>query len=267
MISLNNIGNYGRIGNQMFQYASLRGIAANRGFDFCIPPKDIFGINDYKSRNSDSNIHTCFDLSKYLIQLTNFKTVEEKSYKFDENIFNNLDDNTNLQGYFQSEKYFKNIENEIRNDFQFKEEVKKDCFEFIKDTSYKNQTISLHVRRGDYVGLQSYHPLPSLSYYTTAISFFDEKIPILVFSDDPIWCKEQEIFSEDRFLISENNSSEYDLCMMSLCSHHIIANSSFSWWAAWLSKSENVICPKQWFGVNLLNHDTSDLYCPGWKKI
>ena len=88
-------------------------------------------------------------------------------------------------------------------------------------------------------------------------------MPVLVFSDDPDWCLSQELFESDRFLISKLNSSEFDLCVMSLCKYHIIANSSFSWWGSWLAKSKKTVSPKNWFGPPL-THDTKDLYCDNW---
>ena len=130
-------------------------------------------------------------------------------------------------------------------------------------TSDYSNLISLHIRRTDYVGNIN-HPMPSLTeYYQKALDQLDDTIPVLIFSDDPKWCKEQSIFSGDRFLVSENDPYT-DLCIMSLCNYHIIANSSFSWWGAWLSDSKKVFAPKRWFGGNAINNDTSDLYCSNW---
>ena len=89
---------------------------------------------------------------------------------------------------------------------------------------------------------------------------------MIIFSDDTKWCKEQEIFSDDRFLVSEDNDQSYDLCLMSMCNDFIIANSSFSWWGAWLGNRGKVVAPKQWFGKGL-NHDTKDLYCSDWSVL
>lgn len=265
MISFNYLGNLGRIGNQMFQYASLRGISSNRGFDFCIPPENVFGSADVNVKNSAENIHTVFNVNQYNHSITDNKIVEESTYKFDEDLFNNCEDNIDLYGYFQTEKYFKHIEDEIRKDFSFSSEVIESCKQFLNDNIQSNNIISLHVRRGDYLNLQSFHPPLSIEYYSEALNRFP-KIPVLVFSDDVNWCQSQDLF-DDRFFISQTSSAEYDMCLMSLCTHHIIANSSFSWWGAWLSKSKNVIAPKIWFGESLSHHDTSDVYCEGWEVI
>ena len=90
---------------------------------------------------------------------------------------------------------------------------------------------------------------------------------VIIFTDDPKWCNEQNIFSDDRFLISEGSSNYVDMCLMSMCSSHIIANSSFSWWGAWLAKSKKVIAPKIWFGEELKSNDTKDLYPESWETI
>jgi hypothetical protein len=266
MISFNNLGNYGRLGNQMFQYASLRGIAANRGFDFCIPPENVFGEYDFKVKESESNIYNTFDISWVNSQTTNNKLVEEVGFGFDENLFNNCEDNIDLLGYFQTEKYFKHIESDIRKDFSFKQDMMDYCSHFMESLNSSGEVISLHIRRGDYLNLQSFHPTPLIEYYQEALKKFPD-LPVLIFSDDPDWCFSQEIFSSSRFLISQSNQASFDMCLMSLCNYHIIANSSFSWWGAWLSESQNVIAPKLWFGPSLKENKTIDLYCPEWEII
>lgn len=266
MISFNQLGNLGRLGNQMFQYASLRGIAANRGFDFCIPPEYSFGVSDPNVKNSDTNIYTAFDLSRCKKFLEPNKMVKECGFHFDEYLFNNCEDNVDLYGYFQSEKYFKHIEDDIRKDFTFESEVTDVCQEFIEEVVKSDKIISVHVRRGDYLNLKSFHPTPPIEYYSEALKKFED-VPVIIFSDDSEWCLRQKLFNPDRFFISQSNMAKYDLCLMSMCTHHIIANSSFSWWGAWLSKSKNVIAPKVWFGPSLPDHDTQDLYLDGWEVL
>ena len=268
MISFNQLGNLGRLGNQMFQYASLRGIAANRGYEFCIPPEHLFGESDPNVKNSDANIYTTFNLSKYnkICEPIFYERVEESGFHFDEHLFNTCKDNVDLYGYFQSEKYFKHIEDRIRKDFSFGNELINDCSNFIDSLNSSGEVISLHVRRGDYIHLQSFHPTPPIEYYMEALKNLPD-VPVLVFSDDPNWCFEQEIFAPSRFLISQSNQSDLDMCLMTMCNYHIIANSSFSWWGAWLSNSKKVIAPKNWFGPSLSQHNTSDLYCDGWELI
>ena len=259
MISFNNLGNLGRLANQMFQYASLKGIAKNRGYDFAIPPREVFGSRDGNVRNSDIILYDLFDLeSNNKISLIQQPTIQERVHHFDKELFDRCPDNVDLQGYFQTEKYFKHIEDEIRKDFTFKEELLELCKSFITE-----DTISLHIRRGDYV-YNPNHPTQDASYYEAALAKLPEDIPIIVFSDDPAWCDEQSMFEDDRFMIAEGNSTDCDLCLMSLCKYHIIANSSYSWWGAWLADSKQVIAPKNWFGGECVNKETRDMYCEGW---
>ena len=93
-----------------------------------------------------------------------------------------------------------------------------------------------------------------------------EDVPVLIFSDDPEWCMKQEMFASDRFNVSETYDNLVDMCLMTMCSFHVIANSSFSWWGAWLADSAKVIAPKVWFGPQA-NLDDSDLVPEYWERI
>lgn len=163
-----------------------------------------------------------------------------------------------LDGYFQCEKYFKDIEDVIR------EELKpNDNFVSIVDKS--KISVSLHVRRGDYVSLQYYHPLQEVEYYQKALSLIGGYDIIYVFSDDIEWCKKNLNFENIIFI---DNSNEYEsLWNMSMCTHNIIANSSFSWWGAWLNSNINkkIVAPLKWFGPNAIV-SAKDIYCNGWIK-
>jgi hypothetical protein len=280
MLACNQLGNNGRLGNQMFQYAALKGIAYRRGFDFCVPSFDVEGIDNY-------GLGDAFDI-KSLFGIKNFPSVGEPHFHYSEKFHNQCPDNVTLVGYFQTEKYFKEIEDEIRKDFTFKNDWLTPCSEFREQ--FKDQEIAfLHVRRGDpnlvdrrgfkwaYVNCSDQHPVQPLSYYESAIQRLPKDMPILVFSDSIDWCKEQEIFQPDRFMFSEPEDKfsdgallpYVDLCLMSLCDHAIIANSSMSWWGAWLIKNPNkkVIAPQLWFGSAYQQHNTSDLYCDNWVVI
>ena len=123
MLSFNNLGNLGRLSNQMFQYASLKGIATHCDYDFCIPPKEVFGQKD-PNVNKDLNLYDVFDLhNRNDVRLTQNQIITERMHTFDEELFNNCNDNIDLLGYFQTEKYFKHIEDEIRSDFSFNLEL------------------------------------------------------------------------------------------------------------------------------------------------
>ena len=174
-----------------------------------------------------------------------------------------------MYGFFQTEKYFKHIQNEILNDFTFKDEITNGCRSVIQN--FKDP-IALHIRRGDFVHNAGNHPPLDMGYYKSALELFEPDREVIIFSDDTEWCKEQDLFESDRFAVAEGGHQFYDLCLMTMCSDFIIANSSFSWWGAWLSRiykrpgRGRVIAPKKWFGSNL-NHDTKDLYCDGWTVL
>ena len=262
MIGFNMLGQLGRLGNQMFQVASLRGIASNNNYNYAIPP------SKNKNEWTDHQLFNPFvfeGVNPLNIQFIDFQRpqVEEASFSFDEKLFNDCPDWVSLVGFFQSEKYFKDIENDIRDDFKFKDELVSSCQSIIENV---DNPIALHIRRGDFITNSQNHPPLPLDYYKRALKLFDDDRQVIIFSDDTKWCKEQEIFSDDRFLVSEDNDQSYDLCLMSMCNDFIIANSSFSWWGAWLGNRGKVVAPKQWFGKGL-NHDTKDLYCSDWSVL
>lgn len=279
MLFFNHIGSLGRLGNQMFEYAALRGIAAKHGYQFCIPPSHMKGIENY-------SLHDCFKLSSNRHEGIgeDVKYVQEPHFHFSQELFDKCPDNTSLYGFFQSEKYFQHISDQIREDYTFHDEHLLPCKEMM--STVEGEPIMLHVRRGDpnltdprgfkwsYTQCGDQHPVQPLEYYERALAEFDDDQSVIVFSDSPEWVKEQEFFSGDRFLISEpqqkysdGSYTPYaDLCLMSLCSHAIIANSSMSWWGAWLIANPNkkVIAPKMWFGPAYADKNIKDLYCSDW---
>ena len=277
MIGFNALGYLGRLGNQMFQYASLKGIARNRKYEYCFPPlggaAEWDNVDQYYQEIREGKAghillqpFTMESISQLNLQYIDKSRpiVQEKTFAFDEEIFNNCPDWVDIRGFFQTEKYFKHIRDEIKKDFTFRDEIINPCKEMVSGI---DDPISLHIRRTDYI-TNSNHSTLELDYYESALSNFDSDATILVFSDDPDWCNQQELFSDDRFMIAEGNSGYVDMCLMSLCSGHIIANSSFSWWGAWLSDSKQVIAPSQWFASSDNDSkDTKDIYCEGWKVI
>jgi len=278
MIGFNHLGHLGRLGNQMFEFAALRGIAAKNGHDICIPSPENKGIENY-------SLHECFDLD-HIPQgyIQGDRYVQEEHFHFNKKLFTTCPNDVSLYGFFQSWKYFDNVKDQIRKDFTFHREIMSPCQEMIDLVD--GEPIMLHVRRGDpnltdprgfkwsYTQCGDQHPVQPIEYYEKALAEFDDDQPVIVFSDSPEWVKEQEFFADDRFLISEpedkyddgSYTPYVDLCLMSLCSHAIIANSSMSWWGAWLQSNPNkkVIAPKMWFGPAYKDKNTKDLYCPDW---
>ena len=285
MIGYDRLGTNGRLGNQMFQYASLRGIAANNNLEFCIPPEDTPNYANY-------GLFECFKLPNVkhtgLIGQapTGFAptpgSLDEPGFEFDEELFNNCPDNVNIDGYRQTEKYFKHIEDSIREDYEFKDDIYAPCKEYMDQ--FNGEIALLHIRRGDNIGRPDWYPIPVVEHYEYLLDKYFADKPILICSDDLDWVKEQELFKDDRFHLSEtrvyypdqvlNGKGEmetslvpyYDLCMMTLCNGGIIANSSLSWWGAWLQKNRTnpVIAQDPWFGEKLSFNNLKDLIPEEW---
>jgi len=253
MISFNRLGNMGRLGNQMFQYASTLGIARKIG-------------TQAHCNLQNSSLKKCFFLGDVYDSVLLCDNYVEEKFSFNESVFF-LDKNENrdLIGYFQTEKYFKHIEDEIKKNFTFLPHIEKEAREAfdILDLSPEN-TISLHVRRGDYTSLPDYHPIQTMEYYMSSLEVLgkDRNEDVLVVSDDINWCMNNFKGNKFKFITS---SPSLDMCVMSMCSSHVIANSSFSWWAAWLSGNATV-APKTWFGSKG-PQDWNDIYCEGWTVL
>jgi len=245
MLSFSNLGSLGRLGNQMFQYAALKGIAAHNSTDYCLP--------------TDTSLHKCFQIPKKGTEIF-YPTIKEKSYEFDENIFSCSEGD--LYGFFQTEKYFYHIEEELRKDFRFYDIIFNSCSHYRKHILSK-EVVALHVRRGDYITDPNF-VLLEIDYYLEALKYFSD-LEIMVLSDDINWCMEH--FVGKRFKFSSSNDPFIDLCLMSLCDYHIISNSSFSWWGSWLAKSKKTIASQKWFMGEFSSWNTKDLYKKDWILI
>ena len=277
MISFDYLAAPGQLGNQMFKYAALRGIAENNGYDFYVPPSKLYleknkQLNKayrkiFKYEYQNHFLFEYFEMNSFPrknIKYSKFtKQVSPESHLFDENLFNNCPDNVQLTGYYQTPKYFQNIEEIIRNDFKFKKHiVNKAKYLHFKYTF----DCSMHIRRGDYLTNPNHYAL-SMKYYNQAIDIFGQDSNFLVFTDDIEWFKSTKFYRKGQFnLISTltKNSTILDLYFMSLCNRHIIANSTFSWWGAWLSGSNKIIYPINWFKDG---RSSSDIACSSWIGI
>ena len=261
-VAFNHLGKLGQLGNQMFQYAATKGVASKLDVPFMIPNhRQVF--DDGIGNRYTILLFNAFKLTSasLLGTLRTENYVQENGFSFNKDLFKiDKTENCSLYGFFQTEKYFKHIEKQIRKDFTFKDEIKDECDDLIKQFT---NPIALHVRRGDFVWNNKNHPPLGLDYYESALKLFDSDREVIIFSDDTEWCKDQELFADDRFAVAEGGDQFYDMCLMSLCDDFIIANSTFSWWGAWLANRGKVVAPKQWFG-EALDHDTKDLYCKGW---
>jgi len=280
MISFKEIGYLGRLGNQLFQFSSTLGIARLNNTSPIFPINNIYstkatGTLDKatgKRMETKLDLLSCFDINlNFFSDIIHIKTsyvYKEKDFKYNPET-ENLPDYVDLFGYFQTEKYFKKNEDEIRKNLVFKEDHTNFINNYISKINEVNEgrpKISVHIRRTDYLSLGELHPVCSLNYYNQAVEIFGKEAIFLIFSDDLEWAKEN--FKGENFLFVEIGDPFKELFLMSKCDHHIIANSSFSWWGAWLNqkKDKKVIAPSLWFGKSM-NKDTSDIYCEGWIKI
>lgn len=284
----------GGLGNQLFQYATGRHLAIVQN---TILKLDVSGFRDHDQRQyalSHFNIQEIFASDQEIKQLIVPKQttigralhnifhnhpkkpksyIRVKSPCFNPNILK-LPDNVYLEGYWQSEKYFSESSEVIRSEFSLKEKQSgrnKKMAEHILST----QSVSIHIRRGDYVSdpkTSQTHGTCSLDYYQRCIQEITEKIAnpnFFVFSDDIEWCRENLKISFPAEFIDHNSveNAHEDLRLMSLCKHNIIANSSFSWWAAWLNpnKEKLVFAPKKWFNTD--KYIMEDIIPQEWSKI
>ena len=283
-VSFNGLGNEGRLGNQMFQYAFMRGMSKKHGYDFMIPDANANRFDNY-------GLFECFELEGCKTGEGLYPTLECRDTAFNQKFLDECTDNTNYSGVFQTEKYFADATEELRKDFTFHKEILDPCQEFIDNVG---DVIFLHVRRGNsnlvgkrgekwsYQMLQDYHPLMKKEYYLEALSHFDESKKVIVLSDTIDWCKKQDWLQDDRFLFSDSSYEVFDdgasvpyidICLMSLCSGGIIANSSMSWWGAWLQNDRGkVVAPYPWYGAKAYNYGNAelcdaDLIPERWTKI
>lgn len=263
LLCYNLLGNYGRLGNMMFQYASLLGIARDRGM---IPVANISQDNSFKNN---------FELGSVgdtVVQ--NLDAIyQEQTFAYSSN-YSQIDSklNVEIRGYFQSPLYFNHRKVEVSENFKFSKEIRNKAAAKIPN----DVCVSVHVRRGDYTKIQEYHHNQTVKYYEEALAHFRGYRPVF-FSDDIEWCKqtfghiEGAVFVENEdtlnleATVSSDESAYVDMCAMSFCNAHIIANSSFSWWGAYLGEAPTV-APATWFGPKG-PQDWHDIYCPEWTVL
>ncbi len=286
----------GGLGNQMFQYAVARSLADRHGASLLL---DTSGFENYpfrryelgelniradiaqpadllffKRRQHMSWLSKTFDrmVSKFHPDVDS-RIFNERAFAYDENIYQQIPP-VYLSGYWQSERYFSDKADAIRVDLSLRRPVDEACHVFME--SIRNTTsVSLHVRRGDYVSnavTARVHGTCSLDYYRAAIAYIASSVEdphFFIFSDDIDWAAYNLRLTHMYTLVDINGVDRgvMDMALMKACRHHIIANSSFSWWAAWLNPSSDkiVVAPQRWF--NEANHDTRDLLPANWVKL
>lgn len=280
----------GGLGNQLFQYAAARHLAHLNNTELFVdnsylqtPTENVaprnyeLGSFNVVSKIADQKLlhsfHGCEFSAKERILTKLISLGKNNKYKFDEYGFDEhlleLRGNYYIRGFFQSEKYFKNIKEVIRKELTIKDEfIPKDDL-LIKSISNQN-SVSIHIRRGDYIrNLSSMeaHGLCSKDYYTKSIEFIKRElgndIHFYLFTDDAKWVQNEMKWEINSTLI-ENKTTLEDFYLMSLCKQNIIANSTFSWWAAWLNNNNDkkVILPKHW--LNNLLSETIEIAPKNW---
>ena len=278
----------GGLGNQMFQYALYKKLES-MGKDVVMDTSffrskqnlreleiGVFGVQ-YKSITDKEAAYIrgygyqdkIIDKIKYKLKPSKMKIYRDTIESFQTEVFET--DNVYLCGYWQSEKYFKDIRNIILEEFSFPLETRERFEDLCKQMQEEN-SVSIHIRRSDYLTEQNakvYGNICTEKYYENAIAYMDMQIEnphYYVFTDDLEWTR--GYFKGEQYTIVDENrgkDSYADIYLMSQCKHNVIANSSFSWWGAWLNAnpSKKVMAPKKWFH----NHEKEDIVCEDWIRI
>lgn len=265
MIVFERLGGWG-LGNSLFQIATTMGIANDNNTSFAFPDVCNFRRVRYGANSEFKHELPWVDLKS----LTNINRWGIGDIKYvTPPKFNN---DTIIDGFFQSEKFFKHVRKDVVELFSIKDEIKN---RLIGDYSelINGESCTLHVRKGDSLLNPDMNVL-SLEYYEDAVSRFDDNTTFVIFSDDIQWCKDNLTFIKNKIFINEK-SDFTELHLMSVFKNNIIANSTFSWWSAWLGDNNNVISPNptnNWFSEKYYkekshNKSFSDLVCENWTLI
>jgi len=254
----------GRLGNNLFQIAAAIGYAKTHNVGWGI--KKGYKDRTFQVKQVDTYLPNLPACDSFFKPYTEFQD-QWAGFEFNYHEIPFHPNGCELVGFWQSEKYFKHAAHEVRK-----------AINISYNSEYKDYC-SIHVRRGDYVSLATNFPPVTDKYIDMALDeLYDRvgRVKLIWFSDDIEWCKQaaKRIAPDYDHTFSEGHNEWEDLCIMASCGHNIIANSSFSWWGAWLNKNEDkiVICPSskagQWFGPdNGVKHDCIDLIPEGWIQI
>jgi hypothetical protein len=249
----------GGIGNQLFQWAFAKNLSILNNNDFFLD------VSFYENQTNVTKRK--FSLGSFpKINFSILNPNDLKSFNVLEDNFSirkieiNKDENFYLDGYWQSEKNFIESSKIIKEELSPTNEIKKKLELLLP----KGINVSLHIRRTDYLSSNGFHPVLSIDYYIKSLNLIKDYDNIIIFSDDIEWCEKNLTFNNSFFI--KNLSDVENLWLMSMCNHNIIANSSFSWWGAWLNDNPNKIitAPKKWFGSNI---NTENIIPNEWYKL
>jgi len=287
----------GGLGNQMFQYACGLSLAHDLDTELYL---DLSSYNNHKHLGTVR--HFELDIFKIIINLATEKElkkfyppsnalhrqfwklarkanptliIEEKDFSY-RPIEHQRCKNLHLIGYWQSYRYFNPVAEKVRKSFSFTSSPNAINAKTLEEIQ-ACESVAVHIRRGDYVSDKStnqFHGVCSLPYYTEAIKYMRAHLKepfFFFFSDDPDWVKHTFEDVKNSKVIDYNKDVEAynDMRLMAACRHNIIANSSFSWWGAWLSNHQNkiIIAPEQWFAKKDNSYSTNDLLPDHWLKF
>jgi len=251
----------GGLGNQMFQYAYARNLSNLNNTNFYLDTSFYNNQIGVTPRVFSLNSFPKASINIEIPQVESIQVIND-NFKYDSTKL--IKGTCLLQGYWQSEKYFNDSKNLVLEDFSPDETNRKKLLK--KYPKVGGNTISLHIRRTDYLTSNGYHPVQTIDYYNKAIDILGTYENIFIFSDDIDWCKNNLNFKNMVFV--EGNKDIEDLWLMSLCRNNIIVNSSFSWWGAYLNKNVDkiVIAPSKWFGDGV-TLNTEDILPKKWIKL
>ena len=276
----------GGLGNQMFQYAAGRALAERLGTELLLDTRDFehYSLYDYGLHKFaiGTTAASPVQLARWpswirrgsrLLRRIGIHTrwYAEIQFEYDA-VWESIPDGTMIDGYFQSERYFSGIAESLRVEFVPVALLSQQNAHYA-ELARGCESVALHVRRGDYVtnlNALKVHGVCSPDYFETAITYMRERLEnprFFVFSNDMAWARENLKLGDNAVFVTGNEKyPEIDIHLMAQCRHHIIANSSFSWWGAWLnpSKSKIVIAPERWFAKPM---DTSDLIPRQWVRL
>lgn len=271
------------LGNQMFQYAFGRALSVRRGVPLRLDlsayrreRKRTYGLNHFLTTEAFVTDEEALRVVTRPLDpgcaWWNQPVVKEPHFHYSEDVLR-VPSSGYFTGYWQSERHFADLAALIRLEFTPRQPLSGANLEIARMIAVRN-AVSLHVRRGDYVSdstVNALHGVCGLDYYRQAVAHMAawvERPEFFVFTDDPDWTRANLKLDFPAYLITHNgNAPVEDLRLMSLCRHHIIANSSFSWWGAWLAgRPDQVVCaPQRWFAA--YPHDTRDLTPEHWTRL
>jgi hypothetical protein len=269
----------GGLGNQMFQYAFGRFLADKYDQRMCIDFSQF--INSNRSYSLDMfplKADILYDYNSEDLKYCKIFHLKEQKFEFNKQALNIIDrcnlkrTNILVSGYWQSPKYFCKIQSILENDFRHIYSIET-SYQLLYDLIINSKSVMIHIRRGDYLhfGNQEKHGVININYIKAGIKYYREvlsNVLFFVFSDDINWCRENLPHEEDVYLINEDlDQGKTSFSLMRHCKYFIISNSTFSWWAAYLSNfsDKKVICPKKWFNDSNIN--TKDLIPTNWIKM